>query len=635
MSNLNRDYLVKINIKEGNIETPKMVFWNTDKKTSNMFIKLVINMSENELIKQYVTVQNATDYKVILNVIKPKSKNWKTLEADLLNESEALFSIDLPDEFKDQVGDYTFEFEVSSKVEGIDETITTASSTYTVNPSILTGLNKEIESDPDLPILKELINRVENLQGANLSDYQKITDSTLETTDKTVPGAINELKSDLVTIANEKVNKVDGKGLSTNDYTNEEKQKLEGLSNYVHPSTHDASIIEEDATHRFVTDEEKEKWNSATGVTDEQIDSAVTTYLNANPVTGGLTTTAKNLLITILRNTIYSNNQSANITALESALASSESGGGSGGDTPSVTTYNITNNLTNCVNSNVNTSVVENSSYIANITANDGYTLDSVIVTMGGEDITSSAYSNGQVNISSVTGDIVITASAIEKGVELNTNGLVALFDKDSEIVTNGAYPEYQYQILPKQGDYILGSWNKQINATDTHGVHGLIGSLSKDKQHSTTIASPTTWAVCTYISASGQNGYAPNNLTSNFGSNFYFISCNPKYVNTSGESVESGDISSSMGDRGVVGYHRLIMVIDGNILKIYKNAKLLKTLNGSDFTDFASWKTPTGIGAGFGDTMYTYFEAIYNRALSEVEVVELDAYIQTLEVTE
>ena len=31
MSNLNRDYLVKINIKEGTIEVPKMVFWNTDK----------------------------------------------------------------------------------------------------------------------------------------------------------------------------------------------------------------------------------------------------------------------------------------------------------------------------------------------------------------------------------------------------------------------------------------------------------------------------------------------------------------------------------------------------------------------------------------------------------------------------
>lgn len=195
MSNLNRDYLIKINVKEGNIEVPKMTFWNTDKKTSNMFIKLVINMSDNELIKNYVTVQNATDYKVTLNVVKPKSNLYKTIEADLLNETEALFGIDLPDEFKDQVGNYAFEFEVSSKVENVDESITTSSNTYTVNPSILTGLNEEIESDPDLPILKQLIEQVQSLQGADLSEYQKIIDNTLDTTDKSIPGAINELKS--------------------------------------------------------------------------------------------------------------------------------------------------------------------------------------------------------------------------------------------------------------------------------------------------------------------------------------------------------------------------------------------------------------------------------------------------------
>lgn len=31
---------------------------------------------------------------------------------------------------------------------------------------------------------------------------------------------------------------------------------------YEHPATHDASMITEDATHRFTTDEEKEKWNN-------------------------------------------------------------------------------------------------------------------------------------------------------------------------------------------------------------------------------------------------------------------------------------------------------------------------------------------------------------------------------------
>jgi hypothetical protein len=202
ITNLNRDYLIKINVKEATIDVPKMTFWNTDKKTSNMFVQLVINMSTNELISQYVTVQNATDYKITLNVIKPKTKQYKTIEATLLNEEKALFEIDLPDEFTDQVGDYSFEFEVSSKVDSNDESITTSNGTYKVNGSILTNLNEETSSSPDLPILKQLIEQVKSLQGGDLTGYQKKSDNSLETTSKEVVGAINEVNSQYKDIAN-------------------------------------------------------------------------------------------------------------------------------------------------------------------------------------------------------------------------------------------------------------------------------------------------------------------------------------------------------------------------------------------------------------------------------------------------
>lgn len=62
-----------------------------------------------------------------------------------------------------------------------------------------------------------------------------------------------------------KVEKVSGKGLSTEDYTSTEKNKLSGISvganNYIHPSSHPASIITQDANNRFVTDVEKATWN--------------------------------------------------------------------------------------------------------------------------------------------------------------------------------------------------------------------------------------------------------------------------------------------------------------------------------------------------------------------------------------
>lgn len=99
------------------------------------------------------------------------------------------------------------------------------------------------------------------------------------------------------------------------------------------------------------------------------------------------------------------------------------------GTLPTVNTYTVSNNLTNCSNSNVATTINEDSSYIATITANSGYTLSSVTVSMGGIDVTSTVYNNGQINITSVTGNIVITANAVVEtipctGISLNNNTL-------------------------------------------------------------------------------------------------------------------------------------------------------------------------------------------------------------------
>ena len=77
-----------------------------------------------------------------------------------------------------------------------------------------------------------------------------------------------------------------------------------------------------------------------------------------------------------------------------------------------ITRYTITNNLTNCSTSNITTTVEKNSSYSTTITPNSGYTLDNVTVTMGGTDITNASVSSGVITISSVTGNIVITANA-------------------------------------------------------------------------------------------------------------------------------------------------------------------------------------------------------------------------------
>ena len=86
-----------------------------------------------------------------------------------------------------------------------------------------------------------------------------------------------------------------------------------------------------------------------------------------------------------------------------------------------ITKYSITNNLTNAETNNPATTINENSGYIATITANTGYKIDTVTVTMGGIDVTSSVYTNGNINIASVTGDIVITVTTVRSSEGLTT----------------------------------------------------------------------------------------------------------------------------------------------------------------------------------------------------------------------
>jgi hypothetical protein len=83
-----------------------------------------------------------------------------------------------------------------------------------------------------------------------------------------------------------------------------------------------------------------------------------------------------------------------------------------------IPTYSVTLNLTDVTASNTATRVSADAIYRNTLTANSGYELDTVKVTMGGVDITGECYSSGVIKIEQdmggyiVNGDIVITATA-------------------------------------------------------------------------------------------------------------------------------------------------------------------------------------------------------------------------------
>jgi len=142
-------------------------------------------------------------------------------------------------------------------------------------------------------------------------------------------------------------------------------------------------------------------------------------------IRGGISSNARNLLKYILEHAAYTETgMQTYIDALDEALAESESGGG---DTPGKTTYSVTNALSNVTNSNAAASVESGESYSAVLSPASGYTLNTVTVTMNGTDITSAVYSGGVITISSVTGNIVITANAVaETTYAIGTDLLVA-----------------------------------------------------------------------------------------------------------------------------------------------------------------------------------------------------------------
>ena len=110
--------------------------------------------------------------------------------------------------------------------------------------------------------------------------------------------------------------------------------------------------------------------------------------------------------------------------------------------------YTVTNTLTGCTSSNAATTVTEGDAYYATITASNGYVLNgaTVMVKMGGTDVTALYYADGVINIPDVSGNIEITITAAVY-VPSYTNVLPTAVDPgtksgvwDGKGYRNGAY---------------------------------------------------------------------------------------------------------------------------------------------------------------------------------------------------
>lgn len=126
-----------------------------------------------------------------------------------------------------------------------------------IRDNLTTTSSSEALSAQQGKVLKGLIDTIQALINSN--------DVNLDTVQEIVE-FIKANKNIIDSISTNKVDKVSGKELSSNDFTNQLLTKLNGIAananKYSHPATHPASMIQQDSTRRFVSDAEKTSWNT-------------------------------------------------------------------------------------------------------------------------------------------------------------------------------------------------------------------------------------------------------------------------------------------------------------------------------------------------------------------------------------
>lgn len=137
------------------------------------------------------------------------------------------------------------------------------------------------------------------------------------------------------------------------------------------------------------------------------------------------------------------------------------------------TTYTVTNNLTHVTNSNSAISVSQGGSYTGTLSCASDYQITTVTITMGGNDVTGTAYSNGTISIANVTGNIVITAVATQRQASLSS--ISAVFVQGSAVI-------YTTDALSTLKQYltVTAYWSDSSSSAVADADYTLSGTLTE-----------------------------------------------------------------------------------------------------------------------------------------------------------
>lgn len=410
---------------------------------------------------------------------------------------------------------------------------------------------------------------------------------------------MTNIKMSTITFGGEEIfNITDEKSVHFNKaQTLTEEEKKQARTNIGAASTNEVSKLSED-----IADLKENGTGSGTGWTNAQIDllDEIGNYLPFTSADGG--------------------------KKWDNLITSLRGGASEEPDTPTDVTLTSISATYNGGEVDTGTALTDLTGITVTATYSDGttkevtdYTLSGTI-TEGSNTITVSY--GGKTTTFTVTG---VAESGGDTSDELITDGLLDYFDFRTCVYNNeGAGGSTLIQ--PTQGNGQLFTWaNNVITSQNDNGIatnRKFIYSTDKSTNQADFGTEFTIIALTKEGVFSGDFGVIRTNVTTGW-------LFRGKY-NTSTSSVNTDDKGDGNYD-SVSDYNFQATRVKGNAMKVIFDTSSVE-FDGTSYDDFVSWNSKGSIGTV--DRIGTFVAlAIYNRALSDVEIEEMRAFMKTLEV--
>ena len=294
--NINRDYLIINDVKKSNVklDNGSIVFYITDKNTQNIFVNLVINVSNNDLIQKYANIENAEDYTLTMNIVKP-SNTYKIVEGKLHDKEKAIFEFDLKEDCCDEVGTYKCELLTKCNINDHEEITTSNKLTYKVKSSVLNDLDEIVEA-PEYPLVIQLFDKLSDIE--QYEEDRRANELARQLAEEQRQARFDTLDTDMV----DRVTAMDDKMVDVENRISAKEQAVDKLINDTK-----ADIDE----YKTAKDQEI---NNAITAQDNKIDTAITSQNDRITVVENNVVAQNNKLDTLQNKTTT---HEARITAIE------------------------------------------------------------------------------------------------------------------------------------------------------------------------------------------------------------------------------------------------------------------------------------------------------------------------------